>query len=76
MVPFKKVMEDIKKTFEDIYLDIDIHQFVLPHNEIPRPLPHYIVVPFQSLRKLLKSGGSEPKSRGAKTRFRPEFVCY
>ena len=30
----------------------------------------------QGLRKVLKSGGSNPKSGGAKTRFRPKFVYY
>ena len=30
----------------------------------------------QGLRKLLKSGGSKPKSGGAKTRYRPKFDYY
>ena len=34
------------------------------------------LIKVQGLRKVLKSGGSKPKSGGAKARFWPKFVHY
>ena len=54
--------------FEDMYF------FLCKRNVLILSSPKYYNN--QGLRKVLKSGGSNPKSGGAKTRFRPKFVYF